>query len=84
MNVLIRYLRQGADGVLEVQDSEAAVDVIDIGSAADRTVQLLGRDVARKHAERISELIRKFPGIDRLSQALQSRLLRRVQIERDS
>jgi hypothetical protein len=50
MNVLIRSVRTGADGVTEAQDSEAQVDTITIGSAADRTIQLLGRDVAAKHA----------------------------------
>jgi predicted CXXCH cytochrome family protein len=50
VNVLIRYLRQGPDGTPEAQDVEAAVDVIDIGSAADSTIQLLGRDIAAEHA----------------------------------
>jgi predicted CXXCH cytochrome family protein len=50
MNVLIRYLRQRPDGVIEAQDSEASLDSISIGSAADRNIQLIGRDIGAKHA----------------------------------
>ena len=50
MNVLIRYLRKAADGNIEAQDSEVALDAIRIGSAADRNIQLLGRDIGAKHA----------------------------------
>jgi predicted CXXCH cytochrome family protein len=50
MNVLIRYLRKTADGGVEAQDSEVILDVISIGSAADRDIQLLGRDVGANHA----------------------------------
>jgi hypothetical protein len=50
MNILIRQLRRGPDGVVEAQDSEAHADVVTLGSAADRTIQLLGRDVAARHA----------------------------------
>lgn len=50
MNILIRYLRQGPDGVTEAQDSEVAADTVKIGSAADRTIQLIGRSVGAKHA----------------------------------
>ena len=45
MNVLIRYLRKTADGGVETQDSEVILDAISVGSAADRDIQLLGRDV---------------------------------------
>jgi predicted CXXCH cytochrome family protein len=50
MNVLIRYLRQGPDGVPEAQDLEVAAGIITIGSAADCTIQLLGRSVGPRHA----------------------------------
>jgi predicted CXXCH cytochrome family protein len=50
MNVLIRYLRKTADGGVEAQDSEVILDDISIGSAADRDIQLLGRDVSANHA----------------------------------
>ena len=51
MNVLIRYLRQRPDGVTEAQDSEVTLDDISIGSAADRNIQLIGRDIGAKHAQ---------------------------------
>jgi hypothetical protein len=51
MNVLIRYLRQRPDGVVEAQDSEVTLDVISIGSAADRSIQLIGRDIGARHAQ---------------------------------
>ena len=50
MNVLIRNLRPGPDGVTEAQDSEAQVDAVTLGSAADCTIQLLGREVGARHA----------------------------------
>lgn len=50
MNALIRNLRTGPEGVTEAQDAAAQVDLITIGSAADRTIQLLGREVAARHA----------------------------------
>jgi hypothetical protein len=51
MNVLIRYLRHRPDGVVEAQDSEVTLDAISIGSAADRNIQLIGRDIGAKHAQ---------------------------------
>jgi predicted CXXCH cytochrome family protein len=51
MQVLIRQLRTGSDGTVEAQDSEALTDVVTLGSAADCTIQLLGRDIAARHAE---------------------------------
>ncbi|HTV96483.1 MAG TPA: FHA domain-containing protein [Steroidobacteraceae bacterium] len=51
MNVLIRQIRAGPDGIPEAQDAEAEVDVVTLGSAADRTIQLLGREVAGRHAQ---------------------------------
>jgi predicted CXXCH cytochrome family protein len=50
MKALIRYLRQGPDGVIEAQDSDATVNELTIGSAADRQIQLLGREVGAEHA----------------------------------
>jgi predicted CXXCH cytochrome family protein len=50
MDALIRLIRQGADGIPEYQDTEVAADAISIGSAADRTIQLLGTAVAGDHA----------------------------------
>jgi predicted CXXCH cytochrome family protein len=51
MEVLLRYLRQNQSGAIEFLDTAVATDEITIGSAADSTVQLLGRAVANKHAE---------------------------------
>jgi hypothetical protein len=51
MEVLLRYLRQSPSGVTEFLDSATTVDEITIGSAADCTVQLLGRTIAGKHAD---------------------------------
>jgi hypothetical protein len=50
MHVLIRSLRTGTDGIIEAQDAEAQVDAISLGSAADSTIQLLGREVTAHHA----------------------------------
>ena len=50
MKALIRYLRQGPDGVIEAQDSDATVSELTIGSAADRQIQLIGREVGADHA----------------------------------
>lgn len=50
MKALIRYLRQGPDGVIEAQDSDATVNELTIGSAADRQIQLIGREVGAQHA----------------------------------
>jgi len=50
VKALIRYLRQGPDGVIEAQDSDATVNELTIGSAADRQIQLIGREVGADHA----------------------------------
>jgi predicted CXXCH cytochrome family protein len=50
MKALIRYLRHGPDGVIEAQDSDATVNELTIGSAADRQIQLIGREVGPDHA----------------------------------
>jgi hypothetical protein len=51
MEVLLRYLRQSPSGVTEFLDSAVTAPEITIGSAADCTVQLLGRAIASKHAD---------------------------------
>jgi len=50
MQALLRYLRQGRDRIAEYSDSEVSAASITVGSAADRHIQLLGHDVAPKHA----------------------------------
>ncbi len=50
MKALIRYLRLGPDGVPETQDVDATANEVTIGSAADREIQLIGRDVGADHA----------------------------------
>ena len=49
MFALVRQLREGP-GVCEYIDTELSADVITIGSAPDRDIQLLGRGVAADHA----------------------------------
>jgi predicted CXXCH cytochrome family protein len=49
MFALVRQLREGP-GVCEYADTELTGDVITIGSAPDRDIQLLGRGVAADHA----------------------------------
>ena len=49
MFALVRQLREGP-GVCEYIDTELSGDVITIGSAPDRDIQLLGRGVAADHA----------------------------------
>ena len=50
MEILLRYVRQAAGGASDFLDTAVAADAISIGSAADSTLQLLGRAVARRHA----------------------------------
>ena len=50
MDVLLRQLRQGADGAVEYQDTEVIADTVSVGAAADCTIQLLGEGVAAHHA----------------------------------
>ena len=50
MDVLLRQVRQGADGGVEYQDTELSADSLSVGSAADCTIQLLGEGVAPRHA----------------------------------
>lgn len=51
MDVLLRELIQGAGGFAEYRDVEVTTEAVTIGSAADRTIQLLGASVAGDHAE---------------------------------
>lgn len=50
MDVLLRELREGPDGIPEYHDTEIAADELTIGSAADQRIQLLGRSVAGRQA----------------------------------
>jgi predicted CXXCH cytochrome family protein len=50
MEVLLRFVRQASSGVSDFLDTAVAVDEITIGSAANSTLQLLGRTVASTHA----------------------------------
>lgn len=50
MEVSIRQLQQGPDGITEQVDSEVSTEALTIGSAADQQLQLLGRAVLRSHA----------------------------------
>lgn len=50
MEVLLRELREGPDGIPEYHDTEIAAPELTIGSAADQRIQLLGRAVAGEQA----------------------------------
>lgn len=50
MQVLVRLLRPGPDGISELQDTELETEAVTLGSAADRGIQLLGATVAPEHA----------------------------------
>jgi len=50
MEVLLRYVRQASSGVADFVDTALVADEITIGSAAESTLQLLGRAVASRHA----------------------------------
>lgn len=51
MDALLREIRPGDDGVADFRDVEVSADTLTIGSAPDRSIQLLGRNVAPRHAE---------------------------------
>lgn len=51
MDALLREIRPSADGIGEYRDVEVSANVLTLGSAADRTIQLLGINVAPEHAE---------------------------------
>jgi predicted CXXCH cytochrome family protein len=50
MDVLLRELREGPDGIAEYYDTEIAGNELTIGSSADQNIQLLGREIAPEHA----------------------------------
>jgi len=50
IDILLRELQLGADGIAEYHDTEFSGERIAIGSAADSTIQLLGVGVAAQHA----------------------------------
>jgi len=50
VEVRLRQVRQGPDGIAEYADAEVSAEALTIGSAPDQTVQLLGKDVAAQHA----------------------------------
>jgi len=50
MDVLLRELREGPDGIAEYYDTEIATQQITLGSSPDQNIQLLGRGIARQHA----------------------------------
>jgi predicted CXXCH cytochrome family protein len=50
MDVLLRELREGPDGIPEYDDTEVSGDELTIGSGADQRIQLLGRAVAAQQA----------------------------------
>ena len=51
MDALLREIRPSADGIAEYRDVEVSADTLTLGSAPDRTIQLLGGNVAPEHAE---------------------------------
>lgn len=50
MEVLLRELREGPDGIAEYHDTEVAGEELTIGAGADQRIQLLGRAVAAQQA----------------------------------
>ncbi|MET0533750.1 MAG: FHA domain-containing protein, partial [Steroidobacter sp.] len=50
MDVLLRELREGPDGIAEYYDTEITTQQLTIGSSPDQNIQLLGRGIARQHA----------------------------------
>ena len=50
MDVLLRHLKQGPDGVPEYHDTNFSAGALSIGSAADCGIQLLGETIAAEHA----------------------------------
>jgi predicted CXXCH cytochrome family protein len=50
MEVLLRELREGPDGIPEYHDTEISANELSIGSAANQNIQLLGRRVAAQQA----------------------------------
>ncbi len=51
MEALFRERRIRTDGFVEFSDTEVTAAAINIGSAPDQTLQLIGRNVAPSHAQ---------------------------------
>lgn len=51
MDVLLRERRTRADGFVEFSDTEISAPAVNIGSGPDQTLQLIGRNVAPRHAQ---------------------------------
>ena len=51
MEALVREMRESADGIGEYRDLELSVDCVTLGSAPDRSIQLLGENVLPEHAQ---------------------------------
>ena len=51
MDVLLREIRPSADGIAEYRDVEVSADTLTLGSAPDRSIQVLGNNVGAEHAE---------------------------------
>lgn len=51
MDALLREIRPSADGIAEYRDVEVSADTITLGSAPDRSIQILGTNVSAEHAE---------------------------------
>ncbi len=51
MDLLLRERRTRTDGFVEFSDTEISAAAINIGSGPDQTLQLIGRNVAPRHAQ---------------------------------
>jgi hypothetical protein len=51
VDVLLREIRPGADGIAEYRDVEVSAETLTLGSAPDRSIQVLGNNVGAEHAE---------------------------------
>ncbi len=51
MDVLLRERRTRTDGFVEFTDTEISAAAVNVGSAPDQTLQLIGRYVAPRHAQ---------------------------------
>lgn len=51
MDVLLREIRPSADGIDEYRDVEISAHTLTLGSAPDRSIQVLGNNVGAEHAE---------------------------------
>jgi predicted CXXCH cytochrome family protein len=51
VDALLREIKQGTDGIAEYRDVEVSAETLTLGSAPDRSIQVLGRRVGAQHAE---------------------------------